>query len=245
MSNDKNSKKESWDEFKSMNHFRRAIRKFKSTPISESEMNELLAEAIFAPSSGNLQPYRLHWVKNDSLKKSIAQACNGQRAAVSAAELIVIEASPEIGRNTADMQLKYTQESPSLDEKSKSYHRKNIGKFQKIIGIGASSVWSPLVFFAALIRPSLALLPIGHIGSKHWAARNSIFTAQTLMLAVAAREIDSCPMEGFSGAKIVKLLGLPRSSVVSLVIALGYRSDDARVEDRWRRPASESIILHE
>ncbi|WP_277424393.1 nitroreductase family protein [Ralstonia solanacearum] len=90
----------------------------------------------------------------------------------------------------------------------------------------------------------MSLLPVGHIGSRHWAARNAIFAAQTLMLGAAAKGIDSCPMEGFSASKVVKILGLPRGSVIPIVIALGYRADDARIEARWRRPMADVVISH-
>ncbi|WP_408901762.1 nitroreductase family protein [Paraburkholderia dipogonis] len=55
----------------------------------------MLAEATFAPSSGNLRPYELHWIRDPLLKARVAQACNGQNAAASATEIIVVVASPE------------------------------------------------------------------------------------------------------------------------------------------------------
>jgi len=234
----------SWDAFQTVNRFRRAIRKFNSTPIPEGDLYALLAEAAFAPSSGNLQPYQLHWIRNPALKTSIALACNGQKAAASATDLIVVVASPALGKRTARAQLARVEASSELGADSKAYYRKQIGMFQKILGVGSSALWSPLLFIAALIRPCLSLLPISHIGSRHWAARNAVFAAQTLMLAAAAKGIDSCPMEGFSASRLVQLLGLPRGSVIPLVIALGYRADDARIEEQWRRPMTDIVISH-
>ena len=233
-----------WAAFQAANRFRRAIRKFAPTPIPEDEVQALLAEAAFAPSSGNLQPYELHWIRTPALKAGIAQACNGQKAAASATDLVVVVASPALGKRTAAAQLAHVETSTALEPNSKAYYRKQIGMFQKILGLGSSALWSPLLFVAALVRPSLSLLPIGHIGSRHWAARNAIFAAQTLMLGAAAKGIDSCPMEGFSAAKLAQLLGLPRGTVIPIVIALGYRADDARIEERWRRPLSELVIAH-
>lgn len=233
-----------WDAFQAANRFRRAIRKFDPTPIPDEDVYALLAEAAFAPSSGNLQPYELHWIRDPGLKLSIAQACNGQKAATSATTLVVLVASAALGRRTAVAQLAHVESSPALGVDSKAYYRKQIGMFQKILGIGASAFWSPLVQLAALIRPTLSLLPIGHIGSRHWAARNAIFAAQTLMLGAAAKGIDSCPMEGFAASKVAKLLGLPRGAVIPLVIALGYRADDARIEERWRRSMTDIVVSH-
>lgn len=235
---------QNWTVFQKLNRYRRAIRKFNDTSIPEVDLNELLAEAILAPSSGNLQPYQLHWVRSSHLKTEIAKACHGQQAASTAAEIIVISASAAIAKQTAVQQLAYVEASDSLGPKSKSYYRKQLGMFNKVLGIGASALWMPLVYIASLIRPSLSLLPISSIGSRNWAARNAMFAAQTIMLAAASKEIDSCPMEGFSAPAIAKLLGLSRGTVIPIVIALGYRAHDARVEAQWRRKLSDALITH-
>lgn len=233
-----------WDGFQAASRFRRAIRKFNSTPIPEDEVYALLAEAAYAPSSGNMQPYELHWIREPALKASMAVACNGQKAAASAAEFVVIVASPALGLRTAKAQLAHVENSSALGQDSKAYYHKQVGMFQKVLGIGSFALWSPLVFLAALIRPTLSLIPIGHIGGRQWAARNAIFAAQTILLGAAAKGIDSCPMEGFSASQVAKLLSLPRGSVIPLVIALGYRADDARIEERWRNPISDIVITH-
>lgn len=232
-----------WDSFRAANRFRRAIRKFSSVPVPEGDVYALLAEAAYAPSSGNMQPYQLHRVRDPALKASMAAACNGQKAASTAAEFVVIVASPALGLRTAQAQLEYVENS-SLGADSKAYNRKQIAMFRKVLGLGSSALWSPIAFLAALIRPTLSLLPVGLIGARQWAARNAIFAAQTIMLGAAAKGIDSCPMEGFSASKVAKLLGLQRGSVIPLVIALGYRADDARIEERWRNPMSDIVVSH-
>lgn len=235
---------QTWQTFLAINHFRRAIRQFDPEPVAQQDIHALLCEAALAPSSGNLQPYQFHWVRTPALKTAVALACHGQKAATSASDLIVVTASPAIARRTAAAQLVHVDTSSHLTDRSKAYYRRQIGKFQKILCIGALPVWSPLLFLAALARPALALLPIGQTGSRHWAARNAIFAAQTLMFGAAAKGIDSCPMEGFSATRVAELLQLPRGTVIPLVIALGYRAGDAGVEERWRRPIRDLIHPH-
>lgn len=111
-----------------------------------------------------MQPYQFHWVRDRALQANLAIACNGQKAAASAAEFIVIVASPALGLRTADAQLAHVESSSALGADSKIYYRKQIGMFQKILGMGSSVLWSPLVALAALIKPTLSLIPIGHIG---------------------------------------------------------------------------------
>lgn len=158
----------------------------------------MLNEARLAPSSVNLQPYEFHWVRNPELKSQVALACNGQQTAATAAEIIVVVASTAFARDTIVNQLNYIDKSTLMPSKSKDYHRKNLNKFNKILNIGGLALWTPLVSLLALFRPSLSLLPIGHLGSRQWAARNAVFAAHTLILGAAAKGIDSCPMEGFS-----------------------------------------------
>lgn len=64
------------------------------------------------------------------------------------------------------------------------------------------------------------------------------------MLAAATKGIDSCPMEGFSASKLTKLLGLPRGTVIPIVIALGYRAEEGRIEKQWRRPVTDLVVSH-
>ncbi|KPW77498.1 hypothetical protein ALO78_200351 [Pseudomonas amygdali pv. ciccaronei] len=99
-----------------------------------------------------MQPYQLHWVRDPGLKANLAVACNGQKAAASAAELIVIVASPALGLRTANAQLDHVEGSSVLGTDSKAYYRKQIGMFQKVLGVGSSVLWSPIVALAALIR---------------------------------------------------------------------------------------------
>lgn len=233
-----------WTHFQTLNRQRRAIRDFDGAQIRDDDIVAILAEAVLAPSSGNLQPYQLHWISDAETKEHIAVACNGQKAAKTASTLIVVAANPEFGITSASEQRAYIDGSEALEQRSKAYYHKQLNMFERLLKVGALSVWTPLVSIAAFFRPSLSLLPVGHLGSRQWAARNAVFAAQTLMLAAAAKGVDSCPMEGFSASKIARLLDLPHGTVIPLVIALGYRTADARVEAQWRRPQDDLVIQH-
>lgn len=96
----------------------------------------------------------------------------------------------------------------------------------------------------ALFLLALSLLPFGSSGVKQWAECNTMPAAQTLMLAATAHGLDSCPLEGFSALKISRLLQLPRGSVIPVVVALGYRRDDALIEPQMRRDLRDVLITH-
>jgi nitroreductase len=58
---------------------RRSIRKYKSTPIPEGVLKEVLSAARMAPSGVNSQPWKLIVVTDEDIKRRLVPACNGQK----------------------------------------------------------------------------------------------------------------------------------------------------------------------
>jgi nitroreductase len=58
---------------------RRSIRKYKSTPIPEELLKEVLSSARMAPSGVNSQSWKLIVVVDEDTKRKLVQACNGQK----------------------------------------------------------------------------------------------------------------------------------------------------------------------
>jgi len=212
-----------WAAFCALNERRRAIRNFDGSPVADEDVRAILEQALLAPSSGNLQPYEVHWVRDPAERVRVARACRGQPAATSAGVLLVFSCSVDIARRTAAARLAYVNRCDALDDNSKSYHREQVGRFTRFMRWGTSAIWSPLYAAVCALWPALAVVPIG---------------------AAAARGLDSCPMEGFDGRKVASVLALPRGTLIPIVIALGRRSADARVEPRWRRDFSNAVVIH-
>lgn len=235
---------ETWAAFQTINAQRRAVREFDGGPVDDEDIRAVLAEAQLAPSSNNLQPYRFHWVKDPHLREAVAAACHHQRAASSASALIVLAVSSNYCLQTLDGLSEHIEHCTELSETSKAYHRKQIKNYRRFGYIGRLGLWTPLMALASWIAPALTLLPLGTSRMQHWAVRGSFFAAQTLLLAATARGLDSCPMEGFSALKVARLLKLPRGTVIPLVIALGRRAPDARIEPRWRVGFDRVVVEH-
>lgn len=233
-----------WQTFGSILQQRRAIRDFDGEPIPDQDVRDILLAAMQAPSSTNLQPYQFHWIKDPTLKASVAEDCNGQRGARTASTIIVVAANPKFALRTADRLSDYLDKTDLVSEASKTFQRRLLSKFRRVLTAGSWGVWTLFAGLAGLFRPTLSLLPIGHLGGRGWAARNSFLAVQTLLLAAAAKGIDSGPMEGFSATKIARTLGLERGTVIPVVINLGYRTADARIDPPWRRPPEDVIVEH-
>ncbi len=233
-----------WETFKEINHTRRAIRDFDGLPIDDHLIEEALHEAMMAPSSGNLQPYRFLWVKNPGLKATVAQACNDQRAAKSATTLIVLVTEHNLGLETLILFTKALAKDQTITDKTRTYHQMQTKKLQQQLRWLPLMLWSPLKALAAALVPTLHLFPLGPSGVSHWAARNSIYAAQNLLLALTAQGLDSCPMEGFNALKVVKLLGIKRTMTIPVVIAVGRRAPDAVVDPQWRRSFEQAVTVY-
>lgn len=233
-----------WETFRVINASRRAVRHFDGMPISDEVVLAVLAEAQLAPSSKNLQPYCFHWIKDARVHEAIAATCRNQRAAKSASTLIVVSANSAYGLRTLNGWEAHVEQTDTLDDKSKAYHRQELNLCRRFDRISRLWLWEPLMVLISWLYPMLDLLPVGPSRTRHWVVRNSLYAAQTLLLAAAASGLDSCPMEGFSARQVARLLKLPRGSAVPLVIALGRRMPNARIEPRWRVPLEQVVVVH-
>lgn len=234
-----------WAAFSELTLRRRAIRDFDGEPVSDEDMRAILEAALLAPSSGGLQPFELHWVRDEALRARVAEACNGQRAAASAAALVVVVGRWQDVARTHERFLAGIEADARYDEASRAYHRARTKDTQLLAGAPVLRFIAGLIFGPlSALNPLFLFAPIGAKGLYHWAMRNALYAAQTLMLAASARGLDSCPMEGFDPRPIAKLLRLGRHTAIPLVIAIGRRSPQARLEPRWRRPFTDVVVVH-
>lgn len=235
---------ERWRTFRQINRDRRATRDFDGSPIADEDVEAMIGEALLAPSSGNSQPYLIHWLRDPAMKAAAVAACRNQRAARSASTLLVFVAAGRFALDTVAQFRAYVESTGELSEKARAYHLRETKTQRRFLRIAPSSLWSPLRSLLTGAFPSLALVPVGPSGVRHWAARSAVFAAQTMLLAASARGLDTCPMEGFDPRKLGALLGLQRGDVIALVVALGRRRLDAPVDPRWRRSFEAAVRVH-
>ncbi|WP_454798154.1 5,6-dimethylbenzimidazole synthase [Novosphingobium lindaniclasticum] len=69
------------DQFVELLAWRRDVRHFRSDPLGESVVAELLAAAQLAPSVGNSQPWRFVRVRSADLRETLAEHADAEKAA--------------------------------------------------------------------------------------------------------------------------------------------------------------------
>ncbi|MBU1704917.1 MAG: nitroreductase family protein, partial [Nanoarchaeota archaeon] len=76
---------------------RRSIRKYKDQPVEWEKIVNVVDAARFAPTSGNIQNWKLVVVKETANKKLISHACYDQKWIESADTIIVVIGQPAVG----------------------------------------------------------------------------------------------------------------------------------------------------
>ena len=76
-------------EFYEVIRTRRSVRSYKPDPIPEEVLKRILEAARIAPSGSNRQPWKFILVKDEELKKKVAECCHGQMFIAEAPIVIV------------------------------------------------------------------------------------------------------------------------------------------------------------
>jgi nitroreductase len=71
------------------------------------------------------------------------------------------------------------------------------------------------------------------------AHKSAGLAAQNFMISMAAIGYDTCPMEGSDTLKVKKILKLPRSAEINMVIGCGIRDEKGIYGPRFRVPFDE------
>jgi nitroreductase len=71
------------------------------------------------------------------------------------------------------------------------------------------------------------------------AHKSAGLAAENFMISMAAIGYDTCPMEGFDSLRIKKIIDLPTSSEINMIIGCGVREDNGVYGERFRVPFEE------
>lgn len=226
---------------------RRAVKVFEPVEISAEQREQILNAARHAPSSFNAQPYRFFWVRTAKEKTAVAKLCLGQMPAETASALIVAVA--DIGSLTATSQSQaewMRSRSEFSAAKIRDYER--TAKIGRILfmpgpfGIFAAFKWT--LFRLLGLCKTMGMPPLWRRDLFKWATKSTSLACENLMIAAEALGINTCPLEGFDGRRLLKYLGLSaRHHEIVLVIAMGKKSRDYVQPPQWRRPLEATVTI--
>jgi nitroreductase len=226
---------------------RRAVKVFEPIEISAEMREQILNAARHAPSSFNAQPYHFYWVGTSDKKAEVAKLCMGQMPAETASALVVVAADIGSLATTSQSQLEWMRSrSDFSEEKIRDYERTaKIGRILFMpgpLGIFAAAKWG--LFRLLNLRKVMGMPPLYRHDLFKWAIKSTSLACENLMIAAEALGINTCPMEGFDGRRLLKHLGLSaRYHEIVMVIAMGKKSQTYVEPPQWRRPLRVTVSI--
>ena len=202
---------------------RRSIRKFKSEPVPQEIISEILEEARWSPSWGNTQPWELYVVTGKPLekfKKLNRQKC--LKGDAHSSEIIMPEVWPEI------LKKRYMGVGKSVLT-SLSIAREDIDARNEYYGDMFNLFGAPCMILCCLLKSlkiEYAMLDVGLL-------------MQTICLLAYDKGLGSCMLAAsVRYPKIVReILAIPRDQVIVIGAAIGYPDWEAPVNNFERRRA--------
>mgnify|MGYP000937782941 CR=1 FL=1 len=226
--------------------YRRSTRVYKNDNIDTSKVKECLVNASLAPTSSNLQLWEFYHVTNQEKLKQLAEACFNQSAAKTAKQMLVVVVRKDLWKQraksnavhlTATFGEKPKAEYSTREKFALNYYNKLIPfVYADFFGIFGCIKYS-IGWVMGLFKPSYRQLR--NADMRIVAHKTAGLAAQTFMLSMAAENYDTCPMEGTDTLRIKKILNLPSSSEINMVISCGIRKPEGIYGERFRIPFEE------
>jgi nitroreductase len=240
--------KESAEIFDHVVRERRSVRIYDETAaFDEGAVERSLQRAILAPNSSNLQLWEFYRVKDPDKKARLAEMCLGQKAAVTANELIVIVTRRDKWKEHSNFILDKARESFNGKDAKKekmveSYYKRIIPTLYKNDRLGLTSLVKRIVVnLQGMFKPMPREVTRDDV--RVIVHKSAALAAQTFMLSMKAEGYDSCPMEGFDSVRVKKFLGLPSGAEVNMIVSVGTAKPEGIYGPRVRM-ADEKVIFN-
>ncbi len=233
--------------FEEVIHYRRSVRKYKDQAIDAEKVKHCLGLAVLAPNSSNMQLWSFYHVVDSEKLKKLSVACLNQTAASTASQMVVFVTRQDLfwkrSKNMIELETQNVLNTSPESKQAKRvkrwemYYSKVIpflyARFFGILGI----IRKVLVNIVGLFRP--ITYNVSENDVRVVVHKTCALAAQTFMLAMANEGYDTCPMEGFDGRRVKRLLNLPWGSEVNMVVSCGIRDEGGVWGDRMRVPFEE------
>jgi nitroreductase len=215
---------------------RRSVRLYTPELVPAQVVDKAINAALLAPNSSNMQTWRIYWIKNSDKKKRLVEACLDQGAARTAAELLVFVADAASWKVAQNAIIASIEDNPRKD--LHAYYKKLMPVLY------GWRVLAPLKWLGfnlrGLFRPT-PRTPWSSRDISEVSIKSCALACENFMLAIAAQDFDTCPMEGFDEARVRRILKLGRRARVVMVISVGRRNPRGIWGERFRLPRDKVV----
>jgi len=226
--------------------YRRSVRVFKNEDLDEQKVKECIELATLAATSSNMQLWEFYHIVSPEILQQLTTASFDQNGAKTANQMVVVVARKDLWKRRVQSNIAFLKSQ--LGDKSESAYSKRekfaLNYYQKII----PTLYFDFLGIAGIIK-FLAFQIIGLFKPIYRQARLSDMrvvthksaglAAQNFMISMAAINYDTCPMEGFDSLRVKKILHLPSSSEINMIIGCGIREEQGVYGERFRIPFEE------
>ena len=187
---------------------RRSIKSFQSTPIAPEVLQQLVELTVAAPSSFNLQDWRIILVQDEAQKAALAAASWGQQQIVQAPVTFVFAADLNSWQDQSFMSMIYEQ------------------------GV-ATGAWTPQ--FLDYLKTAMPQFQ-ANLGEKarEYAVKDATIAATHLMLAAESLGLSSCPMNGWIEEQVKAVIGATDQPniAIAMLVPIGYAAEPRQFSGR-------------
>jgi nitroreductase len=229
-------------EFDKIVRIRRSVRRYKKTDINDDDVKDSILHASLAPNSSNLQLWEFYHVTSEKLMNKISEACFNQPAARTANQFVVIVTRKDLWNKRRIFNIN-TIKNKTLNASDKSLKNRDLAlKYYKYL---IPTIYREFFGLLGYIRYINAMIiglfrpiyrQVTNSDMRVVAHKSSALAAQNFMLSMTSKGYDTCPMEGFDSLRVKRILSLPYSSEINMVISCGIRDDNGVYGKQIRVP---------
>jgi len=185
---------------------RRSIRRFKTDPVSDDLIQQLLESARLAPSGSNTQPWRFIVVKDAETRKKLQAASYNQRH---------VGQAPVIIACCAD--IKAFGEFPE--------------RIDELIAVGALPAKTREVFVPSLKKGGMSADIKWHLLIA--ATGNTDIAIEHMVLQAVELGLGTCWVRWFDDNKVKEILEIPKSIEIIALLPVGYPAEEPPQRPRF------------
>jgi len=188
---------------------RRSVKSFKPDPIAPEVLDQIIDLTLAAPSSYNLQPWRIVVVTDPAQKEALAEISWKQKQIVQAPVVFVFAVSLSGWEKNLETVLAHAREVGAWSEKVVEFFRNAIPGFQKGLGTLA----------------------------REYAIKDALIAATHAALAAESFGLGSCYMNGWSEVGVKKVIGVENDPdiAIALLLPIGVPAEVPKFSGRLDR----------
>ena len=230
-------------------NFRRSVRYFdEEKELDTEKVKHCIELATLAPNTSNMQLWEFYHITEPEMLKKMSHACLDQRATETAKQIVVFVTRRDLHRKRSKAILEFekgniARYSPP-ERQAKRWNDRRL-YYSRLMPFIYSRFFGLLGIFRKILSTTISLFrPMTTTVSESDMGvvvhKTCGLAAQTFMIAMAEAGYDTCPLEGFDSRRVKKLLNLPCSAEINMVIPCGIRKGTRGIwGERFRVPFEE------